>query len=99
MKLRFEFLTVFRQKLGRDALTIQLPERSGKPASVLEALQALENAPGIEGLRLVEGGRVAGGLLVFRRNPAGALQRIGNPEDQIILAGENLVLSVAMEGG
>jgi hypothetical protein len=99
VKLSFEFLTVFRQKFGRDSLTILVPERPGRPPSVLEALQALENTLGNGGIRILEGGRIAGGLLVFRRNPAGALQRIRNPEDQLVVAGENLVLSVAMEGG
>jgi hypothetical protein len=99
VKLRFEFLTVFRQKFGQDSRTVQLPDRPGKPPNVLEALQALENTVGIGDVRLLEGGRIAGGLLVFRRNRAGALERIRSPEDQIIHAGELLVLSVAMEGG
>ena len=99
MKLRFEFLTVFRQKFGQDNLTVELPDRSGKPPSVLEALQELESFLGSGDTRLLEQGRVAAGMLVFRRNPEGALQRIRNPESQIIPAGETLVLSVAMEGG
>ena len=99
MKLRFEFLTVFRQKFGRDNLTIQFPDRPGKPPSVLEALQELERFLGSGDTRLLEQGRVAAGLLVFRRNPEGALQRIRNPESRIIPAGETLVLSIAMEGG
>jgi hypothetical protein len=99
VRLCFEFLTVFRQKFGRDSLAIRLPARPGKPPSVLEALQALEDTLGIGGSRLLEGGRAAGGLLVFRRTPEGALQRIRNPGDQIVAAGDTLVLSAAMEGG
>lgn len=99
MKLCFEFLTLFRQRFGRESLCVQLADRPGERPTVLEALEALENSIGNKGLRLQEAGRVAGGLLVFRRTPAGALERIRHPEDQSLDAGQNLVLSVAMEGG
>jgi hypothetical protein len=99
VKLRFEFLTLFRQKIGRESLIVQLTDRPGKNPNVREALQALEDSLGGKRLGLLQGGRVAEGLLVFRRNPAGALERIRDPEDQRVEPGQSLVLSIAMEGG
>ena len=99
MKLCFEFLTVFRQIVGRQSLCLRLPEQPGCPQTVTDALRALEAAAELKGYRLLHAGRVAAGVLVFRRTPTGALERIRNPEDQGILDGERLVLSVAMEGG
>jgi hypothetical protein len=99
VKLRFEFLTVFRQKIGQESLTVRLADRPGEGPTVLEALEALQTAIASKGLRLLEEGRVVKGLLIFRRTPAGALQRIRNPGDQSIEAGQSLVLSIAMEGG
>jgi hypothetical protein len=105
VKLFFEFLTVFRQMTGLESLSIQLA--GGPDATVAEALHALERAlaqahaqaavPGE--LRLLQAGRVAAGVLIFRRTPTGALERVRNPEDQAIVEGEHLVLSVAMAGG
>ena len=99
MKLRFEFLTLFRQKTGQESLIVQLADRPGKRPTVREALQALEDSLGSRQLGLLEGGRVAGGLLIFRKTPAGALERIRDPEDQSVEPGQSLVLSIAMEGG
>jgi hypothetical protein len=99
VKLRFEFLTVFRQKIGQESLTVQLDDRPGTNPTVRDALEALEKSLGSRGFRLLEGGRIVGGLLIFRKTPAGALERIRDPEDQSIEPAENLVLSIAMEGG
>ena len=98
MKLLFEFLTVFRQKIGRESLTVRLDDRPGQLPTVRDALEALERTVG-GGFMLLEGGRVAGGILIFRKTSTGALERVRNPEDQSIVDGENLVLSIAMEGG
>jgi hypothetical protein len=97
--LRFGFLTVFRQKIGRESLTVRLEDRPGRTPTVREALEALERSVADRGLRLLDGGRVAGGILIFRKTPTGALERIRDPENQSVEPGENLVLSVAMEGG
>jgi hypothetical protein len=99
VKLRFEFLTLFRQKIGQESLTVQLTGRPGSSPTVIDALEALENTVSDKGLRLLDGGRIARGLLVFRKTADGALERIRNPEDQSIDPAENLVLSIAMEGG
>ena len=99
MKLHFEFLTVFRQKTGRESLTIRLADRPGERPTVLEALEALESSVASKGLKILDGARVAGGVLIFRRSSTGVLERIRDPEDESIKPGENLVLSVAMEGG
>ena len=99
MKLLFEFLTVFRQRIGRESLWVELADRSGQTPTVLEALEALETSLGSGQLKLLEGGRVARGLLVFRKTPAGALERVRDPEEQSIDPAQTLVLSVAMEGG
>ena len=107
MKLCFEFLTVFRQIIGLESLSIQLAGQPAGDATVIEALQALEHAleqaraPSAEqrGLKLLHAGRVSAGVLIFRRTPAGALERVRNPEDQSVSDGEHLVLSAAMEGG
>lgn len=99
MKLCFEFLTVFRQIAGRQSVCLQPAEGRAGPSTVTDALQALEDAVELRGYRLLHAGRVAAGVLVFRRTPTGALERIRNPEDQSIRDGEKLVLSVAMEGG
>jgi hypothetical protein len=99
VKLHFEFLTLFRQKIGRDRLTVQLADRPGAVPTVIDALEALQTAVAGEPLKLVDGGRIARGLLVFRRTPGGVLERIRSPEDQRIDPAEHLVLSIAMEGG
>jgi hypothetical protein len=99
VKLHFEFLTVFRQKMGRESLTVRLADRPGRRPTVLEALEALESSVANKGLRLLDGARVAGGVLIFRRSSTGALERIRDPENESMEPGENLVLSVAMEGG
>jgi len=99
VRLCFEFLTVFRQIVGRESVCLQLAERSAGHPTVTDALRALEDAVELKGYRLLHAGRVAAGVLIFRRTPTGALERIRNPEDQSILDGETLVLSVAMEGG
>jgi len=99
VKLCFEFLTLFRHKIGQQSMIVQLDDCPGKTPTVAEALRALEESSGGKGLKLLEGGRVARGLLIFRKTPAGALERIRDPEDQSIYSDENLVLSIAMEGG
>jgi hypothetical protein len=99
VKLCFEFLTVFRQIAGRESVCLRLAERPGRCPTVSDALQALEDSVGLKGYRILHAGRLAAGVLVFRRTPTGALERIRDPEDQGILEGERLVLSVAMEGG
>jgi hypothetical protein len=97
--LRFEFLTLFRQKIGRESLCVQLADRPGRGPTVLEALEALQSAVEDKGVRLLAGERIDAGLLIFRRNAGGALERIPHPEDQSVGPGQRLVLSVAMEGG
>ena len=99
MKLRFEFLTLFRQKIGQESLIVQLADRPGKSPTVREALQALEESLGSRRLGLLEAGRVAENLLIFRKTSAGALERIRDPEDQSVEPGQSLVLSIAMDGG
>jgi hypothetical protein len=99
VKLRFEFLTLFRQKIGQESLIVQLADRPGGSPTVREALQALEDSLGSRQLGLLEGGRVAENLLIFRKTPAGALERIRDPEDQSVEPGQSLVLSIAMDGG
>lgn len=99
MKLRFEFLTLFRQKIGQESLIVQLADRPGGSPTVREALQALEESLGSRRLGLLEAGRVSENLLIFRKTSAGALERIRDPEDQSVEPGQSLVLSIAMDGG
>jgi hypothetical protein len=99
VKLCFEFLTVFRRIAGRQSVCLELGKRPAGPATVTDALLALEEALELKDHRLLHAGRTAAGVLIFRRTPTGALKRIRNPEDQAILDGDKLVLSVAMDGG
>lgn len=99
MKLRFEFLTVFRRKTGLESLIVEAPEGSGQRLTVLEALAALQNRLEHGQLKLLDRGCVGGGILIFRRTSTGGLDRVFDPEGQRIVEGEILVLSTAMEGG
>ena len=99
MKLRFEFLTVFRRKTGLESLIVEAPEGSGQRLTVLEALAALQNRLERGQLKLLDRGCVGRGILIFRRTSTGGLDRVFDPEGQRIVEGEILVLSTAMEGG
>lgn len=94
MKVRFELLTLFRQRAGTEGLEVEVPA----PCTVAEALRALgAAAPALDGL--LEGERIREGVLVFRKGPNGATQRVARPAAQTVGAGEALVLSTAMGGG
>jgi hypothetical protein len=80
-------------------MTVQLAERPGTHPTVIDALQALEKSISGRGLHLLDGRRTARGLLVFRKTAGGTLERIHSPEDQSLDPAEDLVLSIAMEGG
>lgn len=97
MKLRFEFLTVFRRKLGLESLVVELSGGAENTPTVLDALAALQTE--CRELRIVHRRRLAAGVLVFRRASAGGLERVVAPEEQGVADGEILVLSAAMEGG
>ena len=99
MKLRFEFLTVFRRKTGLESLIVEAPEGSGRRLTVLEALAALQNRLEHGELKFLDQGRMGRGILVFQRTSGGGLERVFDPEGQRIVEGEILVLSTAMEGG
>jgi hypothetical protein len=102
VNLRFEFLTVLRRQTGLQSLDIELPDRSAGTAgapTVVDALCALQNNLEGKTLKLVENNRVLPGLLIFEKNPVGGLERITDPEEQRLAAGQCLVLSNAMEGG
>jgi len=99
VKLRFEFLTVFRRKTGLESLIVEAPEGSGQRLTVLEALAALQNRLEHGQLKLLDRGCVGRGILIFRRTSTGGLDRVFDPEGQRIVEGEILVLSTAMEGG
>jgi len=99
VKLRFQFLTIFRLKTGLESLIVEAPEGSGQRPTVLEALAALQNRLEHEQLKLLDRGCVGRGILIFRRTSGGGLERVFHPEGQRIAEGEVLVLSAAMEGG
>jgi hypothetical protein len=99
MTVRVELLTVFRQKAGADALTVELAPAQGTAGagrpSVLQALQALRGAE----LGLLDGSQIKKGVLVFVRTPEGTLHRVFHPDAQGLIEGQPLVLATAMEGG
>jgi hypothetical protein len=101
MKVSFEFLTLFRQRFGADHLELEVPGEpsSGGAPTVLAALQALQSAQAGRGVRLLEGERMPGGLLVFLKNPGGGLTRVLRPAEARIAQGQSVVLSAAMGGG
>ncbi len=100
MKIPFEFLTLFRERIGAERLELEVPEAPSADApTVLAALQALQSAPAGRGVRLLEGERMAGGLLVFLKGPGAGLTRVIRPAEARIEQGQTVVLSAAMGGG
>jgi hypothetical protein len=100
MKVRFEFLTLFRQRFGAERMELEVPgEAPADAPTVLAALQALQSAPAGLGVRVLEGERTAGGLLVFLKGPGGGLTRVLRPAEARIVQGQTVVLSAAMGGG
>jgi len=99
VKLRFEFLTVFRRKTGLESLAVELSGGVENRPTVLEALAALQKRLEHGELKLLDRGCVGRGILIFRRTSTGSLERVFDPEGQGVADGEILVLSTAMEGG
>jgi hypothetical protein len=101
MKVPFEFLTLFRERIGAERLELEVPGEpsSGDAPTVLAALQALQSAQAGCGVRLLEGERMPGGLLVFLRSPGGGLARVLRPAEARIGQDQSVVLSAAMGGG
>ncbi len=100
MKVPFEFLTLFRERIGASRLELEITgEPPGEAPTVLAALQALEHAQADRDVRLLEGERTVGGLLVFLKGPGGGLTRVLRPAEARIAQGQTVVLSAAMGGG
>lgn len=126
MKVRFEFLTLFREKTGTDRTVLDVPAIAGAAApagtaapavpqapvssaaqrppapqapTVIQALQALEEQYASRSVRLVEGGEVRKGVLVFLKDPGGRTTRVLRAGEQRIAGGQSIMLSTAMEGG
>jgi hypothetical protein len=93
MTVRFELLSVFRDRTGIDALCLPV---SG--FTVGQALAALEQGFGRAVLPLLEAGRMKKGVLVFSRNSSGGLVRVSGMQ-QALTDRQTLVLATAMEGG
>ena len=100
MKVPFEFLTLFRERIGAERLELEVAgEAPGDAPTVLAALQALQRAQAGREVRLLEGERMASGLLVFLKGPGGGLTRVLRPAEARIAQGQTVVLSAAMGGG
>jgi len=99
MKISFEFLTLFRERIGADRLELEVPGKPGEAPTVLAVLRALQGAPAGTKVRVLEGERTAGGLLVFLKGPGGGLSRVLRPAEERVGPGQTVVLSAAMGGG
>ncbi len=100
MKVPFEFLTLFRERIGASRLELEISEElPGEAPTVLAALQALQLAQASREVRLLEGERTVGGLLVFLKGPGAGLTRVLRPAEARIAQGQTVVLSAAMGGG
>jgi molybdopterin converting factor small subunit len=96
MKVLFDFLTLFRERIGANHLELEV---QGDAPTVLAALQALQRAQAGREVRLLEGEGTVGGLLVFLKGPGGGLTRVLRPAEERIAQGQTVVLSAAMGGG
>lgn len=105
MKVRFEFLTLFRQKAGRGEIELEIVSAGstdeGGPGipTVLDALRGLEGSADVGRLGTLEGDRLRRGVLLFARSPGAGMRRIVDPARESLGPAETLVLSTAMEGG
>lgn len=96
-RVRIEFVGHIRTCAGERNTVIELPEENMSLASTLrEVEKAYRN------LRLFEKGDLYDGVLVFRRNEAGGLERIAHLEAPAVGRGrfeEEYVIATGMEGG
>ena len=98
MDIRFEFLTLFREKTGSESITIQI-EDNRKRCTIFQALRALEEYFADGTLSLLESSEIRRGVLVFIKKPGGALKRVFNAKEKFIDENQTIVLAAAMGGG
>jgi len=99
MELCFDFLTVFRQKTGRESLTLVIPSHTIPPQpTIIWALEKLEKQLKAERIAL-EHGDLKKGVLVFLKSPSGAMKRVAHVRKDRPQAGDRIVLATEMEGG
>jgi hypothetical protein len=112
MKVSFELLALFRQKVGAGRLELEVPAgaqaevpfgaaqcKGVRPEmpTVLAALRAAEARLGAKAL--LDEGKLREGVLVFLKDAGGATHRVFHPSEERIQRGQAVILSTGMGGG
>lgn len=86
-----------RELVGKKKFFIQI-EEAETGVTTAEVLRKIEMSLGAKSIALLKNGAIVKGLLVFRRNTAGGLDRIRDCHE-MVANGESLTLGTGMEGG